>query len=221
MKIKGIVLFAACAGLLSACCAKPEKGENLAKRPISEWHAVLKEGGDPSEVFTQDKGVIRARGDYGYIRTNDAFSEYELSVEWRWIGEATNSGIFVNLYEDGIWPSGYEIQLMAGNAGDVINSGSATSYEMAVNLADSTILKPRVIAKMNPSNEKPVGEWNQAVIRCEEGTIMVHINGELQNNLTGLSSSAGFVGLQSEGQGIEFRNVILTPLCPETCCDHE
>ena len=207
MKIKHFVPAAMCFVLLAACCAKNEKGVNLAKRPLSEWHIVLKEGGDPAEVFSVKDGVIHMRGDYGYIRTTESWSDYELSVEWRWVNEATNSGIFVNVYEDGIWPSGYEIQLWAGHAGDLINSGKATCSEHATNLADSTIRRPHVIAGMNPSNEKPVGEWNKAEITVSNDMITVWINGELQNRITGISSSSGYIGLQSEGKEIEFRNV--------------
>jgi len=212
MKIRHFIPIALCAVLSAACCEKNEKGVNLAERPLSEWHAVLKDGGDPAEVFSVKDGVIRMRGDYGYIRTTESYSDYELSAEWRWVDEATNSGIFVNVYEDGIWPSGYEIQLWTGRAGDLINSGEATSNEHAANLADPTILKPRIIAKMNPSNEKPVGEWNKAEITVKGGTITVCINGEPQNQITGISSQSGYIGLQSEGKEIEFRNVIVKPV---------
>jgi len=209
MKIKHFVLAALCTLLLAACFAQ---GVNLARRPLSAWHAVLKEGGDPAEVFSVKEGVIHVRGDHGYIRTTESYSDYNLSVEWRWVGEATNSGIFVNLYDDGIWPSCYEIQLQAGHAGDVIHSGEVTSNEYAANLADSTIRKPRMIAKMNPSNEKPVGEWNKAEITVSGDMITVWINGELQNQITGTSSQSGYIGLQSEGKEIEFRNVIVQPI---------
>jgi hypothetical protein len=40
----------------------------------------------------------------------------------------------------------------------------------------------------------------------------VHVNGQLQNRLTGLSNRQGFIGLQSEGGPVQFRNIILTPL---------
>jgi len=209
MKIKYFIPVAVCAMLLAASCKKNEKGINLAQRPISEWYAVVKDSINPTEVFSEKDGLIHIRGDFGYIRTTEVYSNYQLSAEWRWVNEATNSGIFVNIYEDKIWPSCYEVQLMADHAGDLINSGDATSNEFVVNQADSTIQAPRIINKMNASNEKPVGEWNKAEITVSNDTITVWINGELQNQITGVSSKSGYIGLQSEGKDIEFRNVII------------
>jgi hypothetical protein len=65
---------------------------------------------------------------------------------------------------------------------------------------------------MNPSNEKPVGEWNTMEVICKANTIEVVVNGVLQNKATGVSASEGFICLQSEGKDIEFRNLILTKL---------
>jgi len=213
MKTKHLILIAICAVLLAACCKKNEKGINLALRPVSEWYAVLKDStNSAAEVFSEKDGVVHIRGDLGYIRTPEVYSNYELSAEWRWVNEATNSGIFVNIYEDKIWPSCYEVQLMADHAGDLINSGEASSNEYLANMTDSTIQVPRIIDKMNSSNEKPVGEWNKAEITVNNDTITVWINGELQNRITGISSKSGYIGLQSEGKDIEFRNVIVKPI---------
>ena len=65
---------------------------------------------------------------------------------------------------------------------------------------------------MAPSNEKPVAEWNAAEIICTDSTVTVSINGTEQNRITGISNKSGYIGLQSEGGPIEFRNVVLTPL---------
>ena len=57
-----------------------------------------------------------------------------------------------------------------------------------------------------------MGKAPMAVIVCSDSTITVHVNGQLQNRLTGLSNRQGFIGLQSEGGPVQFRNIILTPL---------
>lgn len=213
MKMKHLILIAVSVILLAACHKKNEIGINLTQRPISEWYTVLKDSSmNSADVFSEKNDAILARGDFGYIRTTEIYFNYELSVEWRWMNEATNSGIFLNIYEDKIWPSCYEIQLLADHAGDIINSGEASSNEYEANLADTTIHSPRIIEKMNPSNEKPVGEWNNAEIIVKNDTITVWINGELQNRITGITSKSGFIGLQSEGKDIVFRNVIVKPM---------
>ncbi len=65
---------------------------------------------------------------------------------------------------------------------------------------------------MNDSNEKKTGGWNKYEITCKGDTIEVAINGQLQNKATGVNISKGYIGLQSEGVPIMFRNIKLTPL---------
>ena len=48
-------------------------------------------------------------------------------------------------------------------------------------------------------------------ITCKGDTIEVKINGLLQNKATGSTVKQGFIGLQSEGGPIEFRNITLEP----------
>ena len=116
------------------------------------------------------------------------------------------TAIFLHIQRDGIWPNCYECQLWNGKAGDLIHSSGTESAELR---ADSTLI---ILPKLEPSTEKPVGEWNTAEIVCSDSTITVHVNGQLQNRLTGLSNRQGFIGLQSEGGPVQFRNIILTPL---------
>ena len=62
---------------------------------------------------------------------------------------------------------------------------------------------------VNPSSEKPAGEWNEANIFVKDGVITVYINGVYQNTGTN-KVKEGHIGLQSEGKEVEFRNVTLT-----------
>ena len=73
--------------------------------------------------------------------------------------------------------------------------------------------KPKfpVIQKRADSSEKPVGEWNKAKIEMRSGKITVTINGVLQNQGTN-KVKEGYIGLQSEGGPIQFRNLRLRKL---------
>jgi len=176
-------------------------------KDLSNWTFYLRDPAvDPSTVFTVQDGVIHITGDpFGYMRTKDEYSDYRLTLEYRYPVEATNSGIFLFVQPgDTIWPQCFECQLAAGRAGDFVCMSGAT-------MAEST---QRVISKFNDSNEKPVGEWNRIEITCRGNSIEVMVNGLLQNRGTGTSVSRGNICLQSEGKDIEFRNVLLTPLAP-------
>lgn len=199
---------AAAAILLSGCGQKKTEPVALFNgKDLTGWTLHLQDSSkNAAEEFVVRDGVISLSGSFGYIRTAIPYANYKLSAEWRWPDSATNSGIFVNIAEDGIWPSCYECQLWTGRAGDVINSGGAMSDEYR---NDSTLM---IVPKMHPSNEKPQGEWNSAEIVSSDSTLAVYINGELQNKLSGLSNRQGYIGLQSEGGPIQFRNVTISPL---------
>ncbi len=177
-------------------------------KDLSNWTFFLR---DPSvnagEVFTVANDVIHISGDpFGYMRTKEVYSNYALHVEWRYPAEATNSGVFIHVQQpDTIWPECIEIQLKAGDAGDLLCMGGSDMNER-------TDKSTRVVAKLAESAEKPVGEWNIMELVCISDNIDVTLNDVLMNRASGVSLKEGHICLQSEGKAIEFRNVYLTRL---------
>lgn len=189
--------------------AKKQKTETVKLfngKDLNNWAFMLRDQSvKPESVFTVKDGVIHITGNpFGYMRTKDSYSDYNLHVEWRYPVEATNSGIFINAQlPDSIWPKCFECQLKAGSAGDFI---CASGSDMNERKDKST----RFINKLAPSAEKPTGEWNTMEIVTKGSTIEVTLNGVLMNKATGTNPSSGHICLQSEGKDIEFRNVYLT-----------
>jgi hypothetical protein len=176
-------------------------------KDLSNWAFHLKDPAvDPSTVFTIQNGVIHIKGDpFGYMRTKETYSDYNLHAEWRYPTELSNSGVFIHAQlPDTIWLKCFECQLKSGNAGDFVLMNGAD-----MNRTDKS---GRVIKKLTESNEKPVGEWNSLDVKCLGNTIEVSVNGTPQNKGTGLNVSKGSICLQSEGKDVEFRNVFLTKL---------
>jgi hypothetical protein len=175
---------------------------------LNNWVFKLKDPSvDPATVFSIKDNIVHITGNpFGYMRTKMAFSDYKLHVEWRWPGDASNSGVFVQAQlPDTIWLKCIECQLQAGNAGDFICMNGADMNERK----DKTKIS---VKKMEPSSEKPTGEWNNMDIVCKGNSIEVSVNGILQNKATGTSDNKGHICLQSEGKDIEFRNVYVTTL---------
>ncbi|MBN2481487.1 MAG: DUF1080 domain-containing protein [Bacteroidales bacterium] len=173
---------------------------------LSNWEFYLADSlADPAKVFLVEDSVIHITGQpFGYMRTKERYADYILHVEWRWPVEATNSGVFIHTQlPDTTWPRCFECQLAAGRAGDFVCMNGATMAEKTERI---------VVTKMNESNEKPVGEWNTLEVTCAADSIMVVVNGTLQNKGTQVSETRGSICLQSEGKDIEFRNVYLTDL---------
>jgi hypothetical protein len=187
---------------------KSEKIMLFNNTDLSNWVFKLKDPSfDPAKVFSVQNGVIHITGNpFGYMRTRDSYSNYNLHVEWRWPSEATNSGVFIHAQPpDSIWLRCVECQLQAGNAGDFVCMNGADMDQHADK-------KKPFVTKMSKSSEKPVGEWNMMDVKCKGNTIEVTINGVLQNKGTNVNLSQGSVCLQSEGKDIEFRNVFLIEL---------
>ena len=175
---------------------------------LKNWVFHLKDPAiDPATVFTVQNGIIHIKGDpFGYMRTKESYSDYKLNVEWRYPGEASNSGVFIHGQKpDTIWLKCIECQLKAGSAGDFVCMNGSDMNERT----DKT---NRVVKKLAGSSEKPNGEWNTMEVVCKTNTIEVFVNGVLQNKGTNLNVSEGSICLQSEGKDIEFRNVFLTKL---------
>ena len=61
-------------------------------------------------------------------------------------------------------------------------------------------------------NEKPIGEWNRVEVVCSGDKAEFYFNGMKTGEYWDISPSYGRIQLQSEGFGIEYRNIVLGPL---------
>jgi len=164
---------------------------------------------DPTDVWKVRDGEIRCTGKpTGFLRTKEQYSDYRLELEWRWPEKPGNSGVLLHMSgEEKIWPQCMEAQLMHKRAGDLIGMG----YTFNENKAKKGGFISYTPHMSDPSETEP-GGWNKYEIICKGGTIEATINGKLQNKATGVNISKGYIGLQSEGVPIVFRNIKLTPL---------
>jgi len=172
------------------------------------WVYVIKNKNlSPSSVFKMEKGVLLVSGESnGYLRTKKSYSDYVLKLEWRWMKTAGNSGVLVHIQApDTIWPICYQMQQKADAAGDIICM-NGLSAKQCVDTVTYTVKKKL------PSNERKLGEWNTMKVVCLKNTLKVYVNGKLQNNITGLTVSKGFIGFQCEGIPMEFRNLSINEL---------
>ena len=181
-------------------------------KDLSNWEFVVDGDSIPaSQVYSVQDGAILIQGTpFGYMYTKKTYRNYTLNVEWSWVDEPTNSGIFVIIAETtNPFPNGIECQLSAGNAGDFVMLGGSDMIEYQ---APEGRGRPRfpVIRKREASSEVAAGEWNKAKIIVDEGKITVYINDVLQNEGTN-PVKEGHIGLQSEGKRIKFRNVTVIP----------
>ena len=171
----------------------------------TNWVYVLRDKTlDPASVFRMEKGILQITGtSTGYLRTKKNYKNFDLKLEWRWTKVLGNSGVLVCIQpKDSIWPVCYQVQQKADAAADILCMNGAWVKECT----DSVKF---TVKKMKASNEKPIGEWNSMRIICKNKTLKVFVNDELQNYVTGLTVSQGYIGFQNEGKPLEFRNLII------------
>lgn len=205
-------------------------------RDLAGWVQFAQDGPPPAGCWTVADGVIRCSGSpAGYLRTAGRYRDYRLTVEWRWTGPAPvgqdgkprsrNSGVILHVQPpDAVWPAGLEAQLMEKNAGDFwVIGGVETAEHLALvaeavqaagadEAARAQARGNRRTPKAQGASEKSAGQWNTYDILCSGATITLWVNGVEQNRATGVTVREGHICLQSEGAGIEFRNVTLHPL---------
>ena len=188
-----IIIALACSSTDSIQAQKEIKLFN--GKDLSDWNFVVDGNQVPGEqVYSVKDGVIEIAGSpFGYMYTKQKYGNCTLQVEWRWEGEATNSGIF----------------LLIENPTNPFPNGIGSDLAEYTQPEDQERPKFPVIKKRNDASEKAVGEWNHAKIDIQDGVITVYINGVLQNKGTN-KVKEGYIGLQSEGKKIQFRNVAIT-----------
>ena len=196
-----------------SAAAESQEGDAIAlfnKKELKDGYVYLKDAdADTESVWKVQDGELRCTGKpVGFLRTKQEYSDYKLVLEWRWGDKPGNSGVLLRMGgAEKIWPLCMEAQLMHNRAGDLVGMGCDFNENKAQK-GWPISYTPR----MNDSNEKELGGWNKYEIVCKGDTIEVTINGQLQNKATGVSLRKGYIGLQSEGVPITFRNLKLTPL---------
>lgn len=219
MTIQRVAAAAAMILVISACQSHQQGAPGTADsrsvqifngQDLTGWTPYLGSPGEAAKVWSVKDGVLACSGNpVGYIRTTQRYRNFQLELDWRFdpARGAGNSGVLLRLVgEDQVWPKSIEAQLHSENAGDIWNIGE---FPMQ---ADPARTQGRRTVKLHPTNERPLGEWNHYSIRLDGGKLELRVNGLLQNSATHCEVVDGFIGLQSEGAYIEFRNITLTPL---------
>ncbi len=213
--LKLVPLFALSLAVLS--CSTENKIELFNGQDLDHWYVYVdSEDGEPRDLFYVEDGLMNTPGDpFGYIRTKESYSSYELHLEWRWTDEPSNSGVLLHVQgKEMIFPHCVEAQLMHGKAGDFVlmGKGAAITVNDSTYLVTSEERRYLAIPKFEDSSENPAGEWNSYDITCRDGIIELRVNGVLQNKGTEVSLTEGNIALQSEGGPMQFRNIYLKPL---------
>jgi len=159
------------------------------------------------KTFSVSNGVIDDTGrPAGYIRTAKDYTNYTLHLQLRHI-KPGNSGVLLRMQlPDKVWPKSIEAQGLSNNMGDIWN---IDRFPMKV---DPSRTRGRRTVKMHPSNERPIGQWNDYEVTLNGGDLGIRVNNLLQNKASDCAEIPGKICLQSEGSPKQFRNIVLVPI---------
>lgn len=159
---------------------------------IAQWHIDA----------TNHTILCDGNGGHEWLRFNREIGNFTFHVTWRFTPQPGtpkyNSGVFFRNNNDGtIW---HQAQTSL-DGGYIFGETPVDGKLTAVNLQK----------QMKENRVKPAGQWNTYDIRCEGNTCALSVNGEVVNKLQ-LSVEHGYIGLESEGYPIEFKDMELTQL---------
>jgi hypothetical protein len=140
----------------------------------------------------------------GYVHTKDAYANFTLRGDYAYepadppkhAPDKYNTGFMIAIQEPHkVWPASLEVQ----GRMDKICSINANGGIAAPQIEDHPDAREHA--------RKPVGNWNSVEIICRDGAITARLNGELICTSSTGELKEGFLGLQSEGDVVKFRNL--------------
>jgi hypothetical protein len=154
---------------------------------IAQWHI------DP----TRRTILCDGNGGHEWLRFNQEFHNFAFHVQWRFTAlpgtTKYNSGVFFLNDKDGVIWHQAQTSLQGGYIfGETPLNGTMTRFNLQKEMKENRI--------------KPAGNWNTYDIRCVDHSCTLAVNGEVVNTLH-VDVEKGYIGLESEGYQLEFRNL--------------
>ena len=225
-----VLLLALCGQAVAEEPAVFVGGEATGWRDL-RFEEFVNANGDPDTWAFAD-GVVTCTGKpVGVLRSQEEFTNLELSLEWRHLQEGGNSGVFLwapakvfeNLPKGRLPGGGIEVQ--------ILDHGYTAQYEKGGRKADwfttngdvfpvgSSKMKPFPPLSPNGSRSFPraehskgTPEWNHYYVRAINGEVRLWVNGHEVSGGRDCQPATGHLCLEAEGAPVEFRNLRIREL---------
>jgi hypothetical protein len=175
-------------------------------KSLSGW---VVENSDGSNFAVAD-GVIRVSGPNGWLRSAEAFGNFTLRVEVRFLTDDADSGIFLrapgpasNIFIRG-WPANaYQVQVRDMSRNTTTNPlWAGNLYRHRVAPGETAFEADRAMAAI-----KPTGEWQVFEVDARDDVIVARVNGVHVLRAAGIVNPRGYIGLQGEAGQLEYRRI--------------
>ncbi|MCE2885297.1 MAG: DUF1080 domain-containing protein [Planctomycetaceae bacterium] len=195
----------------------------------STWTVAKDETGAP---------IIKCTGiPTGILRTEKAYENFVLELDWKHLSYPGNAGLFV--WSDPYCAKGVpfsrsiEVQIMltpdnVDGQGRTMYTGQGDIFSIWGASMKPDRPHPGGWERCLPSarTTKGAGEWNHYKVTCNNGVIKLEINGTEVSGASEITPRKGYICLESEGTEIWFKNLRITELpaatpalAPAQCAD--
>jgi hypothetical protein len=165
-------------------------------------------------------GILKHNGQKGPVNdlwTEKSYGDFTLVFDWRWSGRgpaktrplvrpdgSENGSVEIEEHDSGIY--------LRGNTKSQVNLwnwpvGSGEIYGYRIDKAMPAEVKAAATPKLHA--DRPIGEWNRAMITLKGDRLSVSLNGRVvidNAQLPGVPAQ-GPIGLQHHGSAIDFANI--------------
>lgn len=176
------------------------------------------------DTWRVEDGLLICNGHpTGVMRTEKQYENFILDIEWRFMEEGGNSGVFVwadgTPYEDNPFPTGMEVQML--------DPAWAEMNERPVEYVHGHLFPVMGLEGTVPDNPSEVaegrsyaleervnrtGEWNRYIVVAVDGTLKLSVNGKFVNGIRSPERKKGYICPESEGAEIHFRKIDIMEL---------
>lgn len=177
------------------------------------------------ETWSWRDGLVHCTGKpTGALRTERQYENFVLELDWRHLKSGGNAGVFIwasALGAPGVpFLRAIEVQVLDHGYG---KSDWFTTHGDVFPIHGSS-MKP--FGRHNgmrsfPSEERSKGtpEWNHYRVECTNGVLRLSVNGKEVSGGEQCTWRKGYLGLESEGSPVEFRNVRIKELPSSNASD--
>lgn len=161
-----------------------------------------------ADNFLVDAGILRVEEPGGWLRSEKVYTDFKLHVAFRFLGEVSDSGVFLRAAGDDVfgrgWPNGsYQVQTID------VSTDRTTRFKFIGDIYRHGM--PDGTTRYNREQAlkaiRPTGAWQSFDIEVVGDSIAVRLNGTLITRASGISNQAGYIGLQGETGIVEYRAI--------------
>lgn len=169
---------------------------------LAGWQIVGSEHGN----FGVRDAVLRVEGPEGWLRSARLYADFDLEVEFRFLTDDADSGVFFRVAGDTAfargWPNqSYQLQ-MRNPLGESRFPPLGGLFRHGMPAGETAFDEP-----LARRVTRPTGEWQRLEIEVVGGEVRARVNGTEVLVAGGIGNAAGHIGLQGETGALEFRSL--------------